>query len=496
MKKYLVCFLAMGLFFTSCNNNDDSLDPGEQPDPDEQANVVVQDFMWKAMNFWYFWQADVPNLSDTKFSTDAEYTTFLESEEDPAVFFDEKLSFTEDRFSFYNSDYKILTQRSSGISTTNGLEFGLVRFGDSDDVFGFVRYILPNSDASTKDIKRGDIFTGVNGQTLFSDRNNPSNNNLDLLFDDAATYTLNMATLENNTITPSDREVELTKQENFAENPVFIDKVFEIQGETIGYLMYNGFTNEYDEDLNAAFGRFVDGGVTNLVLDLRYNGGGSVNSSRLLASMIYGTNTSDLYIKQRWNSKVQAQLSQEQLEDYFAETTGAGSAINTLNLSKVYVLATNSSASASELVMNGLAPYMDVVHIGETTRGKNEFSIPMVDDRENTYIYNRDREANINSENSWAIQPLVGRNENADGFFEYTAGLSPDIEIDETLENLGVLGDADERMLARAISLITGSTNRFDFTAQMPIETFEDSKMMSPVKNKAILDKPLLVNFE
>ncbi len=495
MKKYLVCFLAMGLLLVNCKNDDDGdLDPGSQPDPvpDVVVDVTVQDFMWKAMNFWYFWQGEVPNLADTRFTTNEEYTTFLASETDPAKFFDDKLAFSEDRFSFHSPDYKELTQALAGVSKNNGMEFGLVRFGDSDDLFGYVRYILPNSDASTKDISRGELFTGVNGASL------NLSNYIDLLFGDADTYTLNMATLANNTITPNGKEVELTKQANFAENPVFLDKIFDIQGQKIGYLMYNGFTNEYDEDLNAAFGRFVAGGVTDLVLDLRYNGGGSVNSARLLSSMIYGTNTSDLFLRQRWNDKIQAQLSQAQLEDYFAETTGQ-TPVNTLNLSKVYILATNSSASASELVMNGLAPYLNVVHIGETTRGKNEFSITMVDDVDSNFgpfIYNPERESNINPDNSWAIQPLVGRNENADGFSDYTMGLVPSIELPEALENLGILGDENEPLLARALAEINGATGKFDFTVKMPIKAFEDSKMMSPIKNKAILDKPMNINFK
>ena len=501
MKKYLVCFLAMGLLLVNCSTDDDGLDPGNQPDPDpdSQVNVVVQNFMWRAMNFWYFWQESVPNLADDAFSTDEEYTEFLASETDPAAFFTDDLTFSEDRFSFLSSDFRELTQRLAGNTNNNGVEFGLSAFSNSDDVYGVVRYILPNSDASTKDISRGEIFTGVNGTTL--NRSNFS----ELLFGEANTYTLNMASLENNVITPNGKEVELTKQ-RLSENPVFIDEIYEVQGTTIGYLMYNSFTNEYDEQLNEAFGRFVDGGVTELVLDLRYNGGGSVNSARLLSSMIHGTNTSNLFLRQRWNAKLQSQFSQSQLEDFFASSFVVGDEgeertlqINTLNLNKVYVLALNTSASASELVINGLEPYMDVVQIGLTTTGKNEFSITMVDDVDSNfgpYVYNSDRESNINPENSWAIQPLVGRNENADGFFDYTDGLAPDIEIPETLENFGVLGALDERLLARAISEITGTTGKYDFTAKMPVEAFEDSKRMSPMKNRAILDKPMVISFE
>jgi C-terminal processing protease CtpA/Prc len=494
MKKYLLYFLSIGLILTSCKKSDDDLTPPDGIDPDPIANVDVQDFMWKAMNFWYFWQAEVPNLADSKFLDTPEgieaYTEFLASESDPGVFFDDMLLFSEDRFSFYSEDYKELTQAFSGISKSNGLEFGLVRFSDSNDLFGYVRYIVPNSDASTKDISRGELFTGVNGQTLTID------NYIDLLFGDSDTYTLNMAYLANNTITQNGKEVELTKFEGLVENPVFLSKTFDIGGEKIGYLVYHGFTNEFDEDLNNAFGDFIAAGVTSLVLDLRYNPGGSVNSARLLSSMIYGTNTSDLFLRQRWNAKIQGQLSDSQLVDYFADKTSAGTDLNTLNLTKVYVLATSSSASASELVLNGLAPYVDVIHIGETTRGKNEFSITMVDDFDGSYIYNPEREANINPDNQWAIQPLVGRNENAEGFFDYTSGLAPDIVLEEDLANLGIWGDQNEPLLARAIQEITGATGKRSFEVQMPVDVMTDSKMFTILKDNMVLDKLLDLKME
>ena len=497
MKKYFALFLAIGFLLTSCKKDDDGLNPGTKVDPDPNANVDVQDFMWSAMNFWYFWQADVPNLSDDKFPNTAEgskaYTEFLASEADPGKFFDDHLKFGEDRFSTYSDDFKEFTQSLAGISKSNGMEFGVVRFSDSDDLFGYVRYIVPGSDAATKDIGRGDLFTGVNGQTL------NTSNYIALLFGENDSYTLNMATISDNVISPNGEEVALTKMPNLVENPVFLDKIFEIGGQKIGYLVYNGFTNEFDEDLNAAFGRFVAGGVTDLVLDLRYNPGGSVNSARLLSSMIHGTNTNNLFLKQRWNSKIQTQLTDEQLVDYFADKTSDGTAINTLNLTKVYVLATGSSASASELVINGLAPYIDVVQIGETTRGKNEFSITMVDDPQSNFgpwIYNPERESNINPDNKWAIQPLVGRNENADGFFDYTSGLAPDIELQEDLANLGVLGDQNEPLLARAIQEITGSTAKIDFSVGIPAEVMTSSKMFTPLKDNMILDKPLNFNFK
>jgi C-terminal processing protease CtpA/Prc len=487
MKKYVLLFLGCSVLLSNCKKNDDDLTTGPNPTP--SANVDVQNFMWKAMNIWYFWQGDVPVLADDRFANSEAYTEYLEQFSDPEAFFNNELLFSDDRFSFLSDDYTELTQNLSGISKSNGLQFGLVRFSGSDDVFGYVQYIIPNSNASTKAIQRGDIFIGVDGQEL------TINNYIDLLFGENDTYTLNMATIAASTITPNDEEVVLTKEEGLTENPVFLTKSFEISGKKIGYLMYNGFTSTFDEELNTAFGQLKADGVTDLVLDLRYNGGGSVNSSRLLASMIYGTNTSDLYLRQRWNDKLQAEFSASDLEDYFANTTGAGTAINTLNLSKVYVLATGSSASASELVMNGLDPYIEVIHIGTTTTGKNEFSITMVDDEENSYIYNASRENRIKANNDWAIQPLVGRNENADGFSDYTAGFTPDFELDEDLANLGILGDENEPLLARAIEEITGVAAKRDFTVQMPVRLMTSSKMFTPLKDNMYLDKEITINF-
>lgn len=485
-------FLFLFLILSCVTEDDIYLPDTVKPEPD--AGVQVQDFMWKAMNFWYFWQADVENLADNRFPNTPEgseaYTEFLASEDDPGKFFDDKLLFTEDRFSFYNDDYVELTQSLSGISKSNGMEFGLVRIPDSDQIVGYVRYIIPNSDASAKAIDRGDLFTGVNGTTL------TDSNYRGLLFGSSDTYTLNMAALVDKRPVPNGEEVTLTKQENLRENPVFLDEIIEINGKKIGYLIYNGFINEYDEELNEVFGRFKSADVTDLVLDLRYNPGGSVNTAGLLSSMIYGTNTEDVFLKALYNDKYQKILEKNKtdLQRYFADKTEKGTALNTLKLSKVYVLTTQGSASASELVINGLEPYMDVIQIGEKTRGKNEFSVTMVDDRENNYLYSPKRVDKISSDNRWAIQPLLGRNENADGFSEYTAGLEPDMKLREDLSNLGVFGDLDEPLLAKAIQQITGTaTAKMDFSVAIPMETITSSKMHTPIgDNMYVTDLPVV----
>ncbi|MEQ8219637.1 MAG: S41 family peptidase [Arenibacter sp.] len=490
MKKFLGLLLIA--FVLSCSDKDD--DAFVYP-----KESTVQNFMWQGLNQWYFWQADAPNLGDNRFANNDDYIAYLESHTDPEEFFYQTCykhtkvvgsSSAIDRFSFVEDDYETLVNSLSGVSKSNGLEFGLARNEGSTDLFGYVRYIIPNSNASTKDIARGDIFTRVNGVQL------TDANYISLLFGNSDTYTLGMADISGTVVTDNDREVTLTKAEGLQENPILVAKTVEVNGTKIAYLMYNGFTSDYNEQLNTVFGQFKTAGATELVLDLRYNPGGSVNSSRLLASMVYGTKTSELYVRQRWNDKIQSMLNKEQLEDYFANKTDSGSALNSLNLSKVYVLATGSSASASELVMNGLAPYVNVFHIGETTRGKNEFSVTMVDDEDNDYIYRSDRENKINPSNRWAMQPLMGRNENSDGFYDYTSGLAPDVVLAEDLADLGTLGDVNEPLFARAIQEITGVSAKKDFSVKMPVNEVSNSKMFTAIKDNMYLDKPIDITFQ
>ncbi|QXP57876.1 carboxyl-terminal protease [Cellulophaga sp. HaHa_2_95] len=482
MKKFLLLFLGLGLFAVSCSDKDDEV-VVTGPEIPDSSELIVQDFMWKSMNLWYFWQDNVDNLSDTKFANTQDglnnYLTFLNSEANPTDFLKNKILFDADRFTYFSEDYKELTQSFEGISQSNGLEFGLGIISGTENVFGYVRYIIPNSNAATTTITRGDFFTGVDGQTL------NLSNYVDLLFGDNSTYTLNMADYSDNTLTSTTEEITLTKEANFVENPVFLTKVITKSDKKIGYVVYNGFTANFDEELNSAFGDLKAQGITDLVLDLRYNPGGSVNSSIALSSMIYNTDTSKLFSKTIYNPKItQAYVDAGyDLNNYFTNSTSGGNAINTLNLNKVYVIALYSSASASELVINGLAPYIDVIHVGDTTRGKNEFSTTLVDDPDFNYTYRDTREGNINSNNSWAIQAIIGKSSNADDFSDYTSGLIPDIVLEEKIGNLGILGDENEPLLARALQEITGVSSKRDFSQGIPIHEISNSKMFTPLKD-------------
>jgi len=482
MKKFFLSLLCLGTVVISCNKNDDApfIDEEEIEVPEEETpievDIEVQNFFWQTLSSYYFWQGEVPDLADDRFDTQAGYEQYLAENADPIALLENKLLFSEDRFTFYSDDYTELVNNSAGVSKSNGLQFGLSLIGDTDDVFGYVEYIIKNSDASNKDIKRGDVFIGVNGTRLT--RTNFS----DLLFGDNDTYTLNMAEIEDNSISPIDKEVTLTKEEGLQEDPILVTNVITSGDRKIGYLMYNQFVAGSEDALNAVFAYFKAQGITDLVLDLRYNLGGRGSTAAVLASLIHGTNSKNLLFRTIYNAKLQAIFDSSETDNFFVSTTGVSDgntnqSLNTLNLNQVYIIATESSASASELVMVGLEPYMNVVHIGSTTVGKNQGSALFVDDPEGGNVYVAEREDNINPNVQWGLQPIISRVENSAGFSDYVDGLSPDIPLDEDVTNLGILGDADEPLFARAIQEITGVSAKTSFEVAIPARVISSSKL-------------------
>ena len=373
MKKiiHLTTVLLISLFtFQSCqkDNDDAVINP--------TTNLEVQNFIWKGLNQYYLWQTDVPNLADNRFANQAALDAFLVNYTVPQNLFDAlRVSSTIDRFSWMVDDYVTLEQSLQGTTKNNGVEFGLsYKPNSTTDIFGYVRYIIPGSDAANKDIRRGELFTAVNGTQL------TVSNYQNLLFGTNDNFTLNMADYNGTTVVSNGKTVALTKT-LLTENPILINKVITVGTKKIGYLMYNGFYADFDTQLNNAFGELKSQGVTDFVLDLRYNSGGSVRTATYLASMITGQFTGRVFAKQQWNSKINAYFEANNpngLRNFFTDKIGT-TPINSLNMTKVYILTTKSTASASELVINGLKPHIDVVQIGDITTGKNVGSVTLYD---------------------------------------------------------------------------------------------------------------------
>jgi carboxyl-terminal processing protease len=476
--KLIIVFLLAAFTFQSCQDQDDAAVP---------TNLAVNDFIWKGLNLYYLWQADVPNLSDNKFTNQTELNTFLNGYPKPENLFESLLykpaslypaAEAVDRFSWIVSDYLELEGQLQGTTNNNGVEFGLsYKSSGSSEIIGWVRYIIPNSDASTKNIKRGDLFYGVNGTQL------TVSNYQALLFGSNNDYTLNMADINGGAFTPNGKSVALTKTV-LDENPILINKVIVSGSHKIGYLLYNGFYSNYDTQLNDAFGTLKSQGITDLVLDLRYNGGGSIQTATRLASMITGSFTGQVFAKEQWNAKIESYFNAndpESLKNLFTDKMGT-TPINSVNMTKIYILTSKSTASASELVINGLKPYITVVQIGDTTVGKNVGSVTLYD----SPTFGKE---NRNPTHRYAMQPLVLKIVNGVGFGDYQSGLEPTYILKETLSTLDVLGSSAEPLLKLAIGKITGTAKMKQSVPGIEFEYFKDSKSINSLQNQMYLEK-------
>jgi carboxyl-terminal processing protease len=483
-KNFIINVLAIIFLFTSCEKT-------KTYGIDATVNDEINYFIWKGLNTFYLWQKEVPDLADDRFANFTDLYFYFRGYSSPEDVFESLLNKPADRFSWIVEDYVALENSFQGINVSNGMEFGLVQYTNgSDNVFGYVRYVIANSNADTRGISRGMIFNSINGSQL------TLTNYKNLLFSDDISYTIGFADYNDGVPNANNNDISLLKEE-LQENPVAITKVFTEGTNKIGYLMYNQFARNYDGQLNAAFSNLKSEGITDLIIDLRYNGGGSVSSATYLGSMVTGQFNGDLYSQEVWNDKVRNALPAERFLNNFTDeiknTDSNGNvilqeSINSLGLDNVYFITSYSTASASELVINSLSSHIDVKLVGKTTRGKQVGSITLYDSD------NLQRTGdNLNTNHTYAMQPLVLEISNKDNI-NYPNGIIPGntlpgIELGEDYNNLGVLGERTDPLLDRTLIYITTGSktsnkkvNSFDFN-----EVF-NSKLATPAKEYMFID--------
>lgn len=479
--KYLMFFLLIGGMITSCAKDDldDAVEgetelPGEEPDND--VSLEIKDFVWKGMNNIYLYKNDIPQLANDYFSTQTELNEYLESWTTPEKLFYEGLVSEQDRFSWIVDDYEELEAVFAGSNKSAGFKYGWAYApGSQSQVVAYVIYVSPDGPADEAGLERGHYITEVNGTSITIDNYGSSLFAGDML-------DLEVSTVEGGALVPMDDPISITKLE-FKENTIPVKKVFTIDGVKIGYLYLSSFLGEFgvdDTKLNDAFGEFKAENIDELIVDLRYNQGGYSEFSADLGSMVTGQFEGEIFTQQRWNDMYQEYFEQEdpeRLYNRFDSTVDGGEAINSLNLNNVYVIATGRSYSASESFIIGLEAYIDVIHVGTSTGGKFQGSVT---------LYDGDgfSKENVNPNHKYAIQPLVYKFANADGYTDFINGLTPDVVKEESVYGLGQLGDLDEPLLAEAIAAITG--NRSFLSA--------DEAEFKPVLTFPVEEKGYMIN--
>jgi C-terminal processing protease CtpA/Prc len=455
LKQLLIAILIFPLM-TYCSDEDDDI---LQID---KETLKTNKFIKDTMSIYYFWNAEMPDI---------DYTREKDSEE---YFY--KLLYEDDRWSFITDDFQGLMNYFAGIQKSTGYSLLPMYLKEgSNQVIAFIEYVHRNSPASEAGLERGDMIYRIDGQ-IMTDQNYS-----DLL--SRTEFDITLGELDESfevieateTIRIEAREINL--------HPVLKSSITDTLGHKIGYLAYSSFISNYDTALVNVFNNFKAEGITDMVFDLRYNGGGDVSTAKLLGDMLVPPgNAGNTFVKEVFNDLLtfifekDPTFSTDQLKIKFEDHP------YNLNLDRLYVLTTSSTASASELIIYGLEPYMDIIQIGETTHGKYYASTTFAD-----------------AQKKWAIQPIILQFANATNSVDWSKGLPPDYLLFDLFYLLPKyqLGDPKELFMAKAISLITGEpfiyedfVNSLKSASPLPVESYWLRNNLYPGRSGMWIEKP------
>ena len=468
--KYLKSALFLGLISVlfSCNEEVDT-----PPSADPSSDVAVNRWIKDVMDEVYFWLADMK--------------TPISEDSAPEDYFESLLNRPTDRFSAIYPNYDELLNNLGGVSLDAGYEFNLfLESQGSENIIAEISYVKKNSPAQEAGLVRGDIITEINDTRI------TIQNYLDLLSVIDQTHTLNYRSFDEGLGAYLDQEALTLNPIVFSENPNFLDSIYTIENEKIGYAVYHFFTpgpnlnsDIYDNQMDQIFERFKLEGINHLIIDFRYNTGGFVSSAINLASLIApNIDDQDVFSKTKYNDfLMQFEELQNIQSTFLTKSQNLG---QSLTGNRIYILTSSRTASASELVINGLRPYMDVFIIGDKTVGKNVGSIPFEDEE--------------NPENLYGILPIVTQSSNSLDQSDYSNGFIPNIEALERTERLQAFGNIDELLLRTAIQEITGTPSgsrlqkldRIDFASTLDKKIRTGRMIESP--NKDILHSVQKIN--
>jgi len=465
--------LALGLFFSfsACKKEVNPTTGGDPVDPvdprevylDNEHENKVRDSIWYYYKVLSLWESYVPprNTNDIEKAgyIRNEYTKYYETGEDVLDYLMDltKAPGTEstknyDWYSFLDRAGEVSGEIQDAVATSYGMYvFYLQTETSGNNAYLYVRMVDKNSSAYKAGIRRGDMILGINGDTKIDYDSQAAQN-----FRGINTYLSSQSmkvrfAKPDGTITEKD-----IASVQYKMDPVMDSRVFDRDGKKVGYLAFSSFVNVLEAKngmkatFDGIFSDFESKGINELIVDLRYNGGGAVVTAEYLADRIVPTSADkDLMYKYEVNDLLKSWDWLEEGEGFapvYFNKTGA------LNLSRVYFLVTNSTASASELLINSLTPHMQVYMVGtnsvnnqnqvvgNNTYGKpvGFFGLPIVDDDIELYVT--------------SFKTL-----NKKGEGDYFNGLEPNAHVWE-FSDFRDFGDDEEPMIASALNHIQNGT--------------------------------------
>lgn len=373
--------------------------------------IDANEKLYSYMQDWYFWEENLPST----FNPGA-YPNI------PAAI--DALRDVQDRFSFSMTtaqyeDYQASVFFGYGFShEVNAGEDGLV-----------IRYVYEDGTPAQNGLRRGDTIIEIDGTSMsqiISEVKAGTKSFADYFGPNVSGYSIDIKFEKPNGRIES---AKITKG-SITANTVLAKEVKQLEvdnvDKNVGYLVFNSFDNVSEQELNDAFDMFKIDSIDELVLDLRYNGGGLIRVANQLSTQIAGDNVDgETFVQYRYNSK-QSDSNQTLLFNL-------GEGIEKMNLDRVVVLTSEGSCSSSELVINSLKPHIEVVTIGNKTCGKPVGMSPTQICDDVIFAINFD---SVNSE----------------GEGEYFDGLPVDCRVDEVVT--GDWGVDSDPLLAEGLNYL------------------------------------------
>ncbi|UTW46599.1 PDZ domain-containing protein [bacterium SCSIO 12696] len=451
--------------------------------PDRAGSTLLENYWLRSWsNDLYLWYREIVDQNPASFTSTASYFDVLKTDQLTSS------GNPRDRFhfTFDTEEYRQLSQ--SGVAAGYGASFATLATTPPRRIV--VAYVEPGSAADNAGIRRGDEVLNVDGIDAVNDGTQAQVNTLNAgLFPSSANESHQFTLRSQATNTNFDVTLQSA---NVTSTPVLISNVIPTASGNVGYILFNDHIATAEQQLLDAVTQLDNANVSDLILDLRYNGGGFLTIASQLAYMIAGPATTNGRTFERlvFNDKHQTTnpVTGESLQPTpFRTTTAgfsatAGQALPSLNLSRVFVLTSSNTCSASESIMNSLNGInVDVIQIGSTTCGKPYGFYPQ-DNCGTTYF---------------TIQ-FAG--ENDIGFSDYSDGFSPQnatTNIGEILEGCAVaddfskpLGDTSEALLSTALTYRTSRTCPTP-TAVIARQRIGNSSTALETPGEGVVAKPL-----
>jgi len=463
LRKLLIGILIMGGI--ACNKSVTNLPDNpftNNTTTQKNTNTDINTWIHENMTAYYLWTDKMPAIAKT--NTNSNPMDYFYS-----ILYDYH---TTDRFSWIDSSSTNLINQLNGINTVLGIRVTAFYTDDTKvNVALVISYVLKGSPAEKNGLKRGDIILSVDDQTITSSNYNSVLQN--------QTLKLGLGTYNNKVFSSTGKSVTVTKVE-LQTNPILQDTVINWSGKKVGYFAYLQFLTSFDDSLRAAFGRFKAKGINELVVDLRYNGGGYVSNSDLLTTLIVkdlASKVDKVMNKKMYNDA----YTKEVIKQYGSAalvTNFKNEANNIGTLDRVFILTSTGTASASELIINNLKPFMNVILIGEHTYGKNVGSFTITD---NAKRWN------------YGLQPITFKILNSLDQSDYGTvnGFLPDYALTDDILPYKLLGDPTETYLNKALSIIGPSAYKVN-----AISGFTSVSRANKVQSNSISDNPIQDKFD